>query len=250
MFKNLIDKIFMKENDDDSYNELSWMYASIEDWKDMCRRRDEEIDQLKKHNTALTDSISRIRQSCEQEKRELRSEVFDIEFDYKQKIKDLTNDFDVEKAEMENTISSQQEEIKDLVNLNSALLRVSREKANADRGIPNKKQHDGYLILIGKDQGTKKTDEAEVPEYKYSIQSPYKASLPFDSVKRQIGMDLKYGSLLPDIGCKGFVDSYRETDACMLYKWTLSMNGKSGYYEADLFFSMPINIPEYRLPPK
>ena len=62
----------------------------------------------------------------------------------------------------------------DLVNLNSALLRVSREKANADRGIPNKKQHDGYLILIGKDQGTKKTDEAEVPEYKYSIQSPYR----------------------------------------------------------------------------
>ena len=152
---------------------------------------------------------------------------------------------------MENAISSQQEEIMDLVNLNSALLRVSREKANADRGIPNKKQHDGYLILVGKDQGMKKTDEADIQEYKCSIQSPCKAALPFDSVQRQIAMDLKYGSLLPDIGCEGILNGYdRETDACMLYQWTLSMNGKSGYYEVDMFFSKPITIPEYRLPSK
>ena len=73
------------------------MYASISEWKELCSRRNEVIEQLKRQNMELTDSISRIRKSFEQEKREFRREAFDIEFEYKQKIKDLTSNFDTEK---------------------------------------------------------------------------------------------------------------------------------------------------------
>lgn len=85
---------------------------------------------------------------------------------------------------------------------NIELLRVFRERANADRGITPKKRHSGYKLKTMENikylhtfeltQGMRKrTVRKEIPFYKYKLETPYTTQFDFSEVKKIIILDLK-----------------------------------------------------------
>lgn len=75
--------------------------------------------------------------------------------------------------------------------LNKNLLRILKERANAERGIIPKKQHHGYIILCSQQLIKKdniKYSEA-VTAWKTQIQTPYPLNLKSSEIKDQIFKD-------------------------------------------------------------
>lgn len=104
--------------------------------------------------------------------------------------------------EMDNTLNSVAIKYKDMEKSNIELLRVFRERANADRGITPKKRHSGYTLKTMENvkylhtfeitQGMRKrTARKEIPFYKYKLETPYTTQFDFAEVRKIIILDLK-----------------------------------------------------------
>ena len=210
-------------------------------WEDACKQRDETIADLQ-------EEIEWIKSQSKTEQYELRQKLeilqgknIDIRIALEKESKKERIRYEKLLAEKEDQIQSLTKDLKNCVHLNSALLRVSIEKANADRGIPNKKAHDGYLVLSGK-----KDSET----FKYILQTPYKASLPYDSIEMQVDQDFKHKDILSGLGCvmEETSEDMSDEEICYLLSWKLLVNAKSGYYEVEGRFSGPLAFQERRMP--
>lgn len=240
--------LHLKNNEDSAFYDAIQNYSDSQ-WKRMYYAMEEDAEKLKHQNSKLSGYVHQL----EHRLKNAEEKAGIAEAHYNNKKKELSHQYEKALDELDGQCSlcksKYKEEIEDIVNLNKALLRVSIEKANSERNIPYKKMHDGYLVLSGIEAGEKTYDEVTLDEYRYKIQSPYRASIPFKSVHRQISIDLKYGSLLHDVGCIGIDENVQDSSVCVLYRWNLIMNTKSGFYEFDAFFTQPIEIPANRLPP-
>ena len=152
---------------------------------------------------------------------------------------------------------------------NFELSRVARERANAMREIPNKKQHDGYLILssrqalfFDKAQEEDSDDESESPSpiiretWKTVLQTPYDCSLAYAYVIDRIEYDLCYDGILSEMGIPRISKQIQESlfaqkssDKNTLYKWAYHANAKTGLWELDLYTTRPPYISYERRPP-
>ena len=98
--------------------------------------------------------------------------------------------------------------------LNVNLLRISRERANADRKLKNKKEHSGYVVIssIEKDQviSLKNHKRLTVPIWETVLQTPYSIEFTLDQVQRQTREDLLTMALFLNLGIDAYVESYEE----------------------------------------
>ena len=104
-------------------------------------------------------------------------------------------------------------EIADQRALNANLLRISRERANADRGLRPKKIHTGYVVVMSSEKeiryknGRNKLLAAKV--WETVLQSPYSVDFTERQARQLIEEDLltKENGLLADVGitliCRG-----------------------------------------------
>lgn len=168
------------------------------------------------------------------------------------KIKELEENLRKETAR---TINSQELylQTKDLLKVeekkNANLLRISKERANADRKITPKKDRCGYVQIYCEQtklikpikkqvaQGNRSytvLDKISLLVWKYHFQTPYLASFSSDMVKDLILKDLKTHVLLYDENF-GFYDRKSEFEASAkdydFFNFSINLKSNSKYWE-------------------
>ena len=136
--------------------------------------------------------------------------------------------------------------------LNTNLLRISRERANAVRGISPKKDHDGYVVLQSSAWRERLDGKNTVVATKTTIQTPYDASIAPDIAREEIINGIK--RILFEIGCENYSSTgfnedgeYRMYDkGNLLYRCTLTANYRTGFWVIVLYTTKPLTIPPNR----
>lgn len=140
------------------------------------------------------------------------------------------------------------------------MLRISRERANADRKLKPKKEHTGYLVMISGEKelrykdGNRNLKKALL--WETVIQSPYSIEFTEKQARRQIMEELlrkddESRSLLSQIGIEGL---YNKSYGSLLYdkaycqepeqfnimlKPKFRANFRAGYWEVVFFHTSP-----------
>lgn len=156
--------------------------------------------------------------------------------------------------------------------LNAGLLRISRERANADRKLKPKKERCGYVVLNSEEKeisfkaGSKRLRKAKL--WETTIQSPYSVKLSEAVVRKQIEDDLfpKNGDwLVARIGITGrFNDSYErfleekeqhpedsfyDDNVVIARQQRLKRKFRTKYWEVAFVHTKPLgDVPEDLLP--
>ena len=177
-----------------------------------------------------------------------------------------------------------EEQLQNQIELNENLKRIARERANAARGIANKKQHDGYLVLscrqwtehylhklseeeyAEKPVEFKRTHSYPCSEYRTAqvwkslLQTPYNSSLALSSIKTVIEEnDLWEQGILEELSCprmnessiNGYYQKFTDQDGVEvngLFRWNYIANFRSGFWEMELYTTQCLQVPEYRRP--
>lgn len=152
-------------------------------------------------------------------------------------------------------------EIADQHALNANLLRISRERANADRGLRPKKVHTGYVVVTSSEKeiryrgGRNKLLTAKV--WETVLQSPYSVDFTESQARQLIEEDLltEKNGLLADVGitliCHGNgyetlteVENWKEIKILhnALFSRQLRANYRVGYWEYIIQHTKPLGI--------
>lgn len=145
---------------------------------------------------------------------------------------------------------------------NENLLRIIRERANADRNLRPKKEHTGYLILSFTEKKVQATSALMITQaYETVIQSPFPvATTSLEAAKKEICRALFKDGICAKIGIEGRTsDIVTDHGAVMLnrdvgkfniaYGIKYRANCRDGYWEFTLQHSKPLaEIPVDMLP--
>lgn len=147
--------------------------------------------------------------------------------------------------------------------LNKNLLRVAKERANADRKLTPKKEHTGYLVVSSGEKETSYKDGNRNLKKKVLwetvIQSPYSVDFTEQQVRRQITEELLRRNeegirLIDQIGIdglysKGYGSLLYDRDFCqeperynIMLKPKFRENFRAGYWEVIFFHTKPLGI--------
>lgn len=153
------------------------------------------------------------------------------------------------------------DEIADQRALNANLLRILRERANADRGLRPKKVHTGYVVVMSSEKeiryktGRNKLLTAKV--WETVLQSPYSVDFTESQARQLIEEDLlaRKNGLLADVGitmiCSGSsyenlieTENWKEIKAAhnTLFSRQLRANYRVGYWEYIIQHTKPLGI--------
>ncbi|MBD5162560.1 MAG: hypothetical protein HDT14_11240 [Oscillibacter sp.] len=147
--------------------------------------------------------------------------------------------------------------------LNENLLRISRERANADRNLRPKKEHSGYVVI----SSTEKTHRykngnrnwAVTTLWETVLQIPYSVDFTEDQARGQLTADLFQDDplaypLLEKIGItaiygKEYAIMIEDKRWCedpsqfnVMLDWRLRANHKTGYWEILFLHTKPLGI--------
>lgn len=152
-------------------------------------------------------------------------------------------------------------EIADQRALNANLLRISRERANADRGLRPKKVHTGYVVVMSSEKeiryktGRNKLLTAKV--WETVLQSPYSVDFTESQARQLIEEDLltRKNGLLAEVGitliCHGNgyealteAENWKEIKFLhnALFSRQLRANYRAGYWEYIIQHTKPLGI--------
>lgn len=152
-------------------------------------------------------------------------------------------------------------EIADQRALNANLLRISRERANADRGLRPKKVHTGYVVVMSSEKeiryktGRNKLLTAKV--WETVLQSPYSVDFTESQARQLIEEDLltRENGLLAEVGitliCHGNgyedlteAENWKEIKFLhnALFSRQLRANYRAGYWEYIIQHTKPLGI--------
>lgn len=149
--------------------------------------------------------------------------------------------------------------------LNENLLRVAKERANADRKLPKKKEHTGYVVTYSAEKEYRyKVDRnhwGRTMLWETVLQSPYSADFTEQQARTQIWEDLflPYGEKAWEIGKLGINDDYEgkyemmqsEPDWSIRYsqknvlltsETKLRLNFNQLYWEVVIQHTLPLGI--------
>lgn len=147
--------------------------------------------------------------------------------------------------------------------LNADLLRVAKERANADRGIRPKKQHTGYGVVVSGEKEHRYRDGnrswRKVLLWETVIQSPYTIDLSEEVARKQIMDELLHQDaagerLIYRLGLDAFYDgSYgammddrrwcaEPAQYNIMLKPRFQANGRYGYWEVIFFHTKPLGV--------
>ena len=212
--------------------------------------------------------LSEIRQA-EQEKRNteyeaekaLKSMSQDAKYKINQAEENAKNKIDV--AEQELAVAKK--EIEYQKGLNETLLRISRERANADRNLKPKKEHTGYVVCSSSEkeytyrEGKK---PKKVMLWETMLQSPYSVGVSVEQAKKQIIRELfekeENGDyFIQRIGINGYYPQGFERmindgqwgneykDYNIMCGERYNRNFKTGYWEIRFYHTKPLeNVPK------
>ena len=147
--------------------------------------------------------------------------------------------------------------------LNANLLRISRERANADRKLRPKKEHTGYLVVFSEETDHQYKDGnrrvKRVLLWKTVIQSPYVVDFPEAQIRKQVLEELlqedEDGHRLIDrlgingIYNKGYGSMIEDREWCaepgkynIMLKPKFKANFRAGYWEVICLHTKPLDV--------
>lgn len=190
----------------------------------------------------LNDRIDRL----EMEKFKLEEQIrrFDKERDdYEKRINDLIN----ETSDLEIKVIKAEK-------LNYSLKRICRERANADRGLKPKKEHDGFVVLstasyFERYQSSVDRQTKEFLAYRTVIQTPYSVFFSMQTVLDIIigdGYncfhclgDYKYHYVHFGANCNADSQKSEYKDCNYLFRWNLRGVSQKKYWEIEVCHTKP-----------
>lgn len=160
------------------------------------------------------------------------------------------NRLNEEKNEIQSALQQQER-------LNAGLLRISRERANAARGLTPKKERPGYVVLSSTQAVEHISKSQTAGVWRSVVQTPYDTALPLDAVRPQIAQELKeniFGRLgvmhvAHDLE-NGKIDAVRydrtgrPIEVCAIYRLTYRANYRAGLWEMVWFTTKALTVPE------
>lgn len=176
---------------------------------------------------------------------------------------DLTTELEIEVTKLRNEVAKLRAEVEYQKNLNKNLLRINKERANAQRNLRPKKAHTGYTVLSSRERIERykagKTLNA-ITVWETILQSPYSIDFPENQARKQIFEELltqEGGWLLGKVGINsrwitGLEEIMKSPDANAknrAYSVKLNANYKSGYWEYVVRHTLPLSsVPKEMLP--
>ena len=122
--------------------------------------------------------------------------------------------------------------------LNDGLLRIARERANAQRGLTPKATHPGYIVLSSAETVSHDSLGRTYVYWRTCVQTPYAASLSPESLTGRLTAarpDILRDLQIPE----GSVDHT-----------TLRADYRSGLWEVQIYHSHPCVVPSDMIPRK
>ena len=144
------------------------------------------------------------------------------------------------------------------------MLRISRERANAKRGIKPKKVHHGYIVLDNQQSSYNKRFyngrrivTESFPCWKLRIQSPYDSSIPFsvitnnihddliNTVAKALDIDSIYKiSSLDNSGVDEIKKLWDKEDINFIFNASYKSNYRTGLWEVEYLVRASVIVPE------
>ena len=224
----------------------------------------QEYDQLLREKSMAEQEARAARDQAAREvaaaDRRASQEAYRAAQEAQEKVEAIRGELEAERAE-----SAHQRE------LNANLLRISRERANADRKLKPKKEHTGYLVMISGEKelrykdGNRNLKKALL--WETVIQSPYSIEFTEKQARRQIMEELlrkddESRSLLSQIGIEGLYNkSYgsllHDRAYCqeperfnIMLKPKFRANFRAGYWEVVFYHTKPLGSVPKELRPR
>ena len=147
--------------------------------------------------------------------------------------------------------------------LNVNLLRIAKERANADRKLKPKKEHTGYFVVVSEETEHQYKDGnrhlKRVVLWKTVIQSPYVVDFPVAQARKQILEELILADdagyrLIDRLGIngiynKGYGSMIEDREWCaepdkynIMLKPKFRVNFRSGYWEVICLHTKPLSV--------
>lgn len=172
--------------------------------------------------------------------------------------------FDEERSAYESEIRGLEVELDELINeveiaqnLNTNLKRICRERANADRGLKPKKQHNGYVALATSSYLERyRTSDREMKEflaYRTVIQTPYSVKFTMKSVEDMLYDDgyicFKrffgggWSNILMGTNANSRSQKLENQEKNFIFRWNLKASLQKTYWEIEVCHTKPLTVP-------
>lgn len=224
---------------------------------------------LKEYDDLLKE-ISR----AKRETREEKSKAADAQKESQRELNNTVQQYKQAIEKWREALNEAQTEIAYQKGMNENLLRIARERANADRKLKPKKEHTGYSVVLSTEKEYrygKGKDMTRVMLWETVIQSPYSIDFPEGLIRKQItdeltqvneagdklinriGIDSYYpGSYASLLQKRMKFDWYGEPEdeeeqeepmgENVMLKLHFRANFRAGYWEAVFFHIKPLGI--------
>ena len=147
--------------------------------------------------------------------------------------------------------------------LNKNLLRIARERANADRKLRPKKTHTGYVVLTSSEKEYRykamRKETAVAVLWETALQSPYSVDFTEEQARAltaelvqpnendetlvgRIGIDTYYNGSYEDLLHEQRHSVRQEESRNIMLKPKLRANSKTGYWEVIFLHTKPLGI--------
>lgn len=139
---------------------------------------------LKEYNDLLRE-ISQAKQEARNE----RSKADDDKKENERRLKLMAQEHEQTIEKWRTTLETERAESAHQKGLNENLLRITRERANADRKLKPKKEHTGYMVVVSSEKIYRYKNRQRLESVKLwetVIQSPYSIEFPAEQAKKLI----------------------------------------------------------------
>lgn len=215
---------------------------------------------LKEYNKILGEKDEAVRgkaDAIDQANRQIRNTQNNADYQIKQAKQEIKQQLE----SLEEELAKERSSAEFQRDLNANLLRISRERANAERKLRPKKEHTGYVVVSSTEKEyrykiTRKEFET-VTLWETVIQSPYTVDFTEDEAKKLIAEDLAPRGRAWLVGKIGITGSYpgkyeemlrdTKTDSEFMQRnvmlsRSLRANFRAGYWETFFLHTKPLGI--------
>lgn len=192
-----------------------------------------------------------------QDYKDLQNKMQKNEIEYKKEKKRIISEAQEKVDAADQYRAALEEKINIIEKRDNNLIRITKERSNAARGLKPKKKHNGYLVLQ-----TEQWKDGKHIAWRSVIQTPYPSSIPQKQIYSKI-MDEDFWNDENVFGALGIVsmkkegyqgkyesfginDEGYEKNGC--YNWLFKANHVTGLWEVVIFTTKSITVPEQYRP--
>ena len=208
------------------------------------------------------DDLLREISQAKQKAREERSKADDDKKEHERKLRQLAQEHEQTIEKWRAALEAEQAESAHQKGLNENLLRIARERANADRKLKPKKEHSVYVVVVSSEKIYRYKDGRRLGSAKLwetVIQSPYSIEFSAKQVKKliiqeffpeegkweaaRLGIDRwysgDYGDLLND---QNVDEEFMKHNVALMEYRSFRANYRAGYWEVVLVHTRPLGV--------